>query len=45
MTEEEKDGAEDEEAAALIEFAENLDFEKYLGDAEFRQNLRVSRLK
>lgn len=41
MTEEEKDGAEDEEAAALIEFAESLDFEKYLGDAEFRQNLRI----
>lgn len=41
MTEEEKEGAEDDEAAALIDFAENLDFEKYLGDAEFRQHLQV----
>merc|ERR1719198_548522 len=41
MTEEEKEGAEDDEAAALIDFAENLDFEKYLGDAEFRQCLQV----
>jgi len=41
MTEEEKEGAEDEEAAALIDFAENLDFEKYLGDAEFRQHFQV----
>merc|ERR1719198_322262 len=41
MTQEEKDGVEEEEAAMLIEFAENLDFEKYMGDAEFRQHLRV----
>jgi len=41
MTEEEKAGVEDEEALALIEFAENLDYEKYLGDSEFRQCLQV----
>jgi hypothetical protein len=41
MTEEEKEGAEDDEALGLIDFAENLDFEKYLGDAEFRQCLQV----
>jgi len=41
MTEEEKDGLDEEEAAALIDFAENLDFEKYIGDAEFRQQLQV----
>lgn len=41
MTEEEKDGADDAEAAALIDFAENLDFEKYVDDAEFRSCLQV----
>jgi len=41
MTEEEKEGAEDDEATALIDFAENLDYEKYLGDAEFRHCLQV----
>lgn len=41
MTEEEQEGAEDEEAASLIQFAENLDFEKYIGDAEFRQHFRI----
>jgi len=41
MTEEEKAGVEDEEAAALIDFAENLDFEKYCGDVEFRNCLQV----
>lgn len=41
MTEEEKEGAEDAEAAALIDFAENLDFEKYVDDSEFRQCLQV----
>lgn len=41
MTEEEKANVEDEEAAALIDFAENLDFEKYCGDAEFRNCLQV----
>jgi hypothetical protein len=41
MTEEEKAGVEDEEAAALIDFAADLDFEKYCGDAEFRSCLQV----
>jgi len=41
MTEEEKEGMEDDEAAALIDFAENLDFEKYLSDTEFRQCFQV----
>jgi hypothetical protein len=41
MTEEEKEAAETEEAAALIDFAENLDFDKYVVDAEFRQCLQV----
>jgi len=41
MTEEEKEGAEDEEAAALIDFAENLDYEKYMDDSEFRTYFKV----
>jgi len=41
MTEEEKADAEDEEASNLINFAENLDFDKYMGDTEFRQCLAV----
>jgi len=41
MTEEEKEGAEDEEAALLIDFAENLDYEKYMDDSEFRQYFKV----
>jgi len=41
MTEAEKEGAEDEDASALIDFAENLDFDKYVDDAEFRHCLQV----
>jgi len=41
MTEEEQEDLEDEEAADLINFAENLDFEKYMGDAEFRHQIQV----
>lgn len=41
MTEEEQESFNDEEAAALIDFAENLDFEKYMGDAEFKQHFQV----
>jgi len=39
MTEQEKESFEEEEADALIDFAENLDFDKYVGDLEFRQAL------
>lgn len=41
MTEDEKADAEDAEASALIDFAENLDYDKYMGDTEFRQCLQV----
>lgn len=41
MTQEETEDVEDEEAADLIRFAENLDFDKYVADAEFRQCLMV----
>mmetsp|Transcript_2599 Transcript_2599/g.5601 ORF Transcript_2599/g.5601 Transcript_2599/m.5601 type:complete len:338 (+) Transcript_2599:687-1700(+) len=43
MTEEEKDGAEDEDAALLIQFAQDLDFDKYINDIEFKQQLKVVR--
>lgn len=39
MTEEEKTKFEEGEADDLIDFAENLDYEKFLGDLEFRQGL------
>jgi hypothetical protein len=39
MTEDEKDKFEEDEADDLIGFAENLDYEKFLGDLEFRQGL------
>jgi hypothetical protein len=39
MTEKEKESFEEEEADDLIDFAENLDFDKYMGDLEFRQAL------
>merc|ERR1719482_2579582 len=39
MTEQEKESFEEEEADDLINFAENLDFDKYVGDLEFRQAL------
>jgi len=41
MTEEEQEGAEDAEAAALIDFAENLDFDKYVDDSEFKNCLQA----
>merc|ERR1719220_1697381 len=41
MTEEEREGFEDDQAADLIEFAENLDFDGYINDLEFRQCLRA----
>lgn len=43
MTEVEKEGFEDEEAEDLIRFAEGLDFDKYISDAEFRECLHVVR--
>lgn len=39
MTEQEKESFEEGEADDLINFAENLDFEKYLGDLDFREGL------
>jgi len=39
MTEKEKESFEDEEADDLINFAENLDYDQYVGDLEFRQAL------
>jgi len=39
MTEQEKDKFEESEADDLINFAENLDFDKFVGDLEFRQGL------
>lgn len=39
MTEQEKDSFEEAEADDLINFAENLDFDKYIGDLEFRKAL------
>jgi len=41
MTEQEKDEYQDTEANELIQFAEELDFDNYIGDLEFRQNLEV----
>lgn len=41
MTEAEKNDFEEEDAADLIKFAEDLDFENYLGDLEFRQCLQA----
>lgn len=39
MTEQEKDDFEEGEADQLIDFAENLDYDRYVGDFEFRQAL------
>jgi len=39
MTEQEKETFEEGEADDLINFAENLDFEKYVGDLDFREGL------
>eukprot|EP00933_Yihiella_yeosuensis_P041398 TRINITY_DN35786_c0_g1_i1.p1 TRINITY_DN35786_c0_g1~~TRINITY_DN35786_c0_g1_i1.p1 ORF type:complete len:419 (+),score=123.64 TRINITY_DN35786_c0_g1_i1:43-1299(+) len=41
MSEKEKDNFEEEEADDLINFAENLDYEKYVGDLEFREGLQA----
>ncbi|CAE8587915.1 unnamed protein product [Polarella glacialis] len=41
MTEKEKDHFEEDEADDLINFAENLDFDKYVGDLEFRQAMEA----
>mmetsp|Transcript_11603 Transcript_11603/g.32693 ORF Transcript_11603/g.32693 Transcript_11603/m.32693 type:complete len:341 (+) Transcript_11603:79-1101(+) len=41
MTEEEKEGVEDEEADDLIRFAEGVDFDEYINDLEFRQGLEA----
>jgi len=43
MTAPEKDAFEEEEAMDLINFADGLDYEKYMGDFEFRQCLEVLR--
>mmetsp|Transcript_12591 Transcript_12591/g.23249 ORF Transcript_12591/g.23249 Transcript_12591/m.23249 type:complete len:346 (+) Transcript_12591:60-1097(+) len=43
MTVPEKDAFEEEEAMDLINFADGLDYEKYIGDLEFRQCLEVLR--
>jgi len=43
MTEDEKDGFEDEEAAQLIRFVEDLDFDRYIDDLEFREQLQIVR--
>lgn len=43
MTEEEREGFEDEEADDLIRFAEGIDFDKYITDLEFRQGLEAMR--
>merc|ERR1719503_425967 len=39
MTSREKDNFEEEEADDLINFAENLDYDKFIGNLEFRQGL------
>jgi len=39
MTEQEKESFEEDEADVLINFAEGLDYEKYLGDLEFREGM------
>lgn len=41
MTEKEKDDFEEEEADSLISFAENLNFDKFVGDLEFREALEA----
>lgn len=43
MTEQEKEAHQEKEADDLLGFAEDLDFDKYIGDLEFRQNLEVLR--
>jgi len=41
LTEEEREGVEEEEADDLIRFAEGIDFDQYIHDFEFRQGLEV----
>merc|ERR1711937_471736 len=41
MTEQEKESFQEKEADDLLSFADNLDFDQYIGDLEFRQNLEV----
>lgn len=41
MTEQERDSFEEEEAKDLINFAEGLDFDRYIGDFEFRECLQA----
>jgi len=41
MTAKEKEDFEDEEADKLIDFAEGLDFDRFVGDLEFRQGLEA----
>lgn len=43
MTEQEKEAHQEKEADDLLSFAEDLDFDKYIGDLEFRENLEVLR--
>ena len=43
MTEAEADDVEDEEAAALVDFASGLDYDKYMDDLEVREALSVIR--
>merc|ERR1719253_1562397 len=39
MTQQEKESFEEEEADSLINFAEGLDYDKYVGDLEFKEAL------
>lgn len=43
MTEKEKEDFEDNEADSLLNFAENLDYDKYIGDLEFRHGVEALR--
>lgn len=43
MSEQEKDSFLEKENDELLSFADNLDFDQYIGDLEFRQNLEVLR--
>lgn len=43
MTRDEKEGFDDLEAEELIKFAEGLDFDQYIDDLEFRQQLQAVR--
>merc|ERR1719378_1466416 len=41
MTQQEKESFEEEEADSLINFAEGLDYDKYVGDMEFKEALEA----